>query len=85
MGLLIGGDLLQVGIEWVSEASTGEGSLGVVGKTVAVEGILQVLESQSIVEDITVVASLTRQDWSCGNGGSASDGGESNGGTHVDI
>lgn len=72
---LVAGDGLEVGVEWVGESSTSESSLGVVGETVAVESVLEVLKGKSVVEDITVVASLTAHNWaSCretGKGGNA--------------
>lgn len=43
VSLLIDGDLLEVGVELVVEAGGGELCLGVVGKTLAVEGILEML------------------------------------------
>ena len=50
MGLLVGGDLLEVGVEGCVESDGGKVGLGVVGETLAVEGVLEVLQRQGIVE-----------------------------------
>ena len=50
---LIGRDFLQVGIEGVLHAGLDEVGLGVVLQTLLVEGGLEVLQSQSIVEDVS--------------------------------
>lgn len=52
MGLLISGDLNEVGIERCLEAGGLELLLSVVCKTLTVEGILEVLKGKSIVEDV---------------------------------
>ena len=44
-------NLLQVGVEWISKASSDKVSLGVVGKTLHVELALKILESKSVVQD----------------------------------
>lgn len=49
---LILGDLNQVLVEWVGETSIEELLVGVVGQTLTVEGVLEVLKGKSIVEDI---------------------------------
>ena len=48
---LILGDLLQVGVEGRVEASVGKLLLGELLQTLAVEGVLEVLKGQSVVED----------------------------------
>ena len=50
MGHLIGGDLLEVGVEGGVEPGGSEVSLGVVGKTFTVELVLEVLQGQGVVE-----------------------------------
>lgn len=50
--VLVVGDLLEVGVEGVGEASGSEGLLGVVLETLAVEGGLKVLQGQGVVEDV---------------------------------
>lgn len=52
MGLLIRSNLLQVGVERIFEPGSQEISMGVVLETLLVEGGLEVLERQGIVEDI---------------------------------
>ena len=54
VGGLVRGDLLEVGVEVGIEPGSGEVGLGVVGKTLTVEFVLEVLQGQSIVEDISV-------------------------------
>lgn len=53
MCFLVRGDLPQVGIEVIFEASVHEIILGVVLEPRLIEGGLEMLESQSIVEDIS--------------------------------
>lgn len=48
---LIGADTLDVGVEGGVETGVGEVLLGVLGETLTVEGILEVLKSESVVED----------------------------------
>lgn len=55
VGGLIVGDLLEVGIEGGVKSSFGKVCLGVVGETFAVEFVLEVLESESIVQDANYV------------------------------
>lgn len=55
VGLLVEGDLLEVGVEDVVVSSGGEVSLGELGETLLVEGVLEVLKGQGVVEDDTVV------------------------------
>lgn len=50
--VLVVGDLLEVGVEGVGEASSNKGLLRVVLETLAVEGRLEVLQSQGVVEDV---------------------------------
>ena len=50
---LVGSNLLDVTVHGRIEASVGEVLLGVLGETIAVEGILEVLKGQSVVEDNT--------------------------------
>ena len=50
MRLLIDGDLLEVGVECAVESGRGELLLGVVGEALTVEGILEMLQGQGIVE-----------------------------------
>jgi hypothetical protein len=50
--LLIGSNLLQVGIEGVIHASLDKVFLGIVLETLLIERGLEVLQGQSIVEDI---------------------------------
>lgn len=52
MRLLVGADLLDVVVDGAVEAGSGKGSLVKLGKTVAVEGVLEVLQGQGIVEDV---------------------------------
>ena len=54
MGGLVGGDGLQVGVEWVGETGSDEFWLSVVGKTLTVEGGLEMLKSQSVVENVNL-------------------------------
>ena len=51
MGSLILGDLLQVVVEGVGETSFDEVGLDVVGKTLTVELVFQVLKIECVVED----------------------------------
>lgn len=51
MGRLVLGDHLQVVVEGRVEAGGCELRLGVVGQTVAVELVLEVLQGEGIVED----------------------------------
>ena len=51
---LVRGDFLQVGIEGRVEAAGCEVGLGEVGQSFSVEGVFQVLEGESIVEDVGV-------------------------------
>jgi hypothetical protein len=46
------GDFHQVGVEGVREAGSNELGLGIVGQTLTVELILEVLQGKSIVEDV---------------------------------
>lgn len=50
--LLVRSDHLQVGVEWILEASVQEIFVGVVLEALLIEGGLKVLEGQGIVEDI---------------------------------
>jgi len=50
VGLLIGGDLQQVAVELLVESGRSELRLGVVLQTLAVEGVLEMFQGQSIVE-----------------------------------
>jgi hypothetical protein len=52
VGLLIGSNLLDVGIEWVVHACLDKVLLGIVLETLSVERGLEVLKGQSIVEDV---------------------------------
>lgn len=45
---------MEVGVEWVGESGLDEVLLGVVGKTLTVELILEVLKGQGVVEDVNV-------------------------------
>jgi hypothetical protein len=54
MGGLIVGDFLEVGVEWVGETGLDEVLLGVVGKTLTVELVLELHEGQGVVEDVNV-------------------------------
>lgn len=73
MDLLITTDLLEVSVELRAvEASGSEVLLGELGDTLGVEGCLEVLESQGVVEDDTIdVSALTLDKGrsSSGNGG----------------
>lgn len=84
VGLLVGGDLLEVGVEDVVVSSSGEVSLGELGKTLLVEGVLEVLEGEGVVEDDSVTGatwgSLALNNGSR-NGGSREGGGD-DGRTH---
>jgi hypothetical protein len=51
VGSLVVGDLFQVVVEGISETSCHEGGLRIVGETLSVELVLEVLESESVVED----------------------------------
>ena len=53
MGGLVAGDGHQVLVEGVGEPGGDKVGLGVVGQTLAVELVLEVLQGQSIVEDVT--------------------------------
>jgi len=55
VGLLVLGDGLQVVVEGGVEAGGGELLLGVVGQTLAVELVLEVLQGECIVEDWSFV------------------------------
>ena len=50
MGHLIGRDLLEVGVERCVESNGGKVGLSIVGKTLTVEGVLEMLQGQGIVE-----------------------------------
>lgn len=50
MCLLINGNLLEIGVEGAVESGSGELLLGVVGEALTVEGILEMLQGQGIVE-----------------------------------
>lgn len=52
MVLLIGSNLLQVGIEWVLHAGLDEVLLGVVLETLLVERGLEMLKGKSVVENV---------------------------------
>lgn len=52
MGLLILANPLQVTVHWVGESSVEEILMGEVLQALRVEGGLEVLESESIVEDV---------------------------------
>ena len=52
MSLLIGSNLLNVGVEGIVHASLDKVFLGIVLKTLSVESGLEVLKGQSIVEDV---------------------------------
>jgi hypothetical protein len=49
---LVGSNGLEVAVDSGVEASGGEVLLAELGKTLAVEGVLEVLKSQSILEDV---------------------------------
>jgi hypothetical protein len=51
VGSLIVGDFLQVVVEGVGKTSFDEIGLGVVGKTLTVELVFQMLKSECVVED----------------------------------
>lgn len=51
---LVGGDLLQVGVEGGVEAAGGEVGLGEVLQALLVEGVFEVLEGEGVVEDVGV-------------------------------
>ena len=53
VGGLVAGDGHQVLVEGVGEPGGDKVGLGVVGQTLAVELVLEVLQGQSIVEDVT--------------------------------
>lgn len=52
MFLFVRSDLLQVGIEWIFEASFHEIFMGVILETLLIEAGLEMLKCQGIVEDI---------------------------------
>ena len=52
VGGFVGGDFHQVLVEGVGETGGEEVGVGVVGETFTVELVLQVLEGESIVEDV---------------------------------
>ena len=66
MAGLIGSNLLQVLVEGVGEAGSDELGLGVVLETLAVEGVLEVLEGERVVEDDTWVLLAGVSVFSCG-------------------
>lgn len=51
MGGFVVGDFFQVVVEGVCESGFDEVGLGIVGEAFTVELVLEVLESQSVVED----------------------------------
>lgn len=57
MSLLIERDLLQILVETWNGTSLLEVLCGVVGKTLSVELILEVLESKSVIEDLAIIGS----------------------------
>ena len=52
VGSLVGGHFHQVLVEWVWETGGDEVGVGVVGETFTVELVLQVLEGESVIEDV---------------------------------
>lgn len=52
MGLFVGTDLLQVGVEGVLATSSHEILMGVVLQALLIKGSLKMFEGQGIVEDI---------------------------------
>lgn len=52
MGGLVARNLLQVLVEGGREAGFGEGGSAVVGESLAVEGVFEVLEGEGVVEDV---------------------------------
>lgn len=61
MGLLIHGDLLEVGVERAVESGGSELLLGVVGEALTVKGILEMLQGQGIVELTERLGRITAQ------------------------
>jgi len=63
----LGGDGLDVVVEGGFEAGSGELSLREVGQALAVEGVLEVLEGEGVVDDVDcvgfVLALLQRAQW----------------------
>jgi len=77
VGLLVAGDGGDAGANIVGEASGLEGGSVVLGKTLAVEGILKVLKSKSVVEDVGISdGSLLALSGRSGGDGSKSRNGE---------
>lgn len=68
VGGLVVGDLLQVGVEWVGETGCDEVGLGVVGKTLTVELVLEMLEGKSVVKDTDCGIRSACDLCGCGNG-----------------
>ncbi len=60
VGLLVRGNCLQVGVKGCVEASAGKVGLGEVLEGFLVEGVLEVLQCQGVVEDVSV-----RDGWRC--------------------
>src|SRR5213080_363544 len=69
MSLLIFGNFYQVLVERIREAGIKEILVGEVGKTLAIEGVLEVLKRQSIVENGNIIVPSTSSDkWMRGSG-----------------
>lgn len=52
MGSLIAGDGLEVGVNLGVESGVLEVGLGVLGETITIEGILEMLQGQGILENV---------------------------------
>lgn len=53
MARLVGGDLLDIGIECRIETSGGEISLGELAQALAIERVLEMLQGQGIVQNVS--------------------------------